>query len=88
MVMFLHKPPDGIVDTVYTTVTDEAGNAKRKKSVVEREWPAELILAKNRNGETGTIRLEWEAQYTRFSCWDKPQNMDNYEPAFDTPTEF
>lgn len=82
MVLFLHKPPDGIVDTEYKNEPQMDGSVKRKKTVVERDWPAELILAKNRNGETGTIRLDWEAQYTRFSCWDKAENMANYEDGF------
>lgn len=39
---------------------------------------AALIIEKNRNGETGTVRLEWEAERTRFHDHDE----SNYEPAF------
>jgi replicative DNA helicase len=28
---------------------------------------SECIVAKNRHGETGTIKLHWDARYTRFS---------------------
>ncbi|MBQ7046409.1 MAG: DnaB-like helicase C-terminal domain-containing protein, partial [Oscillospiraceae bacterium] len=37
---------------------------------------SECIVAKNRHGETGTIKLVWDGQFTRFS------NAD-----FDTPAE-
>ncbi len=45
-----------------------------------REGEAELILAKHRNGPTGTMKLAFHKQYTRF---------DNYtareSPGFDVP---
>ena len=73
MVLFLHKPPDGIVDIEYQ---------EGRKVPVQRDWPAELILAKNCNGETGVVRLDWIAEFTRFECWDREENMPNFEPAF------
>ncbi len=82
MVLFLHKPQNGIVDVDYVQETQPDGSTKRKKVTLEREWPAELIVAKNRNGETGTVRLNWTPAFTRFECWDCAENMDNYEPAF------
>lgn len=36
---------------------------------------AEIIIAKQRNGPTGTIKLFWEGQYTRFS---NLEHNDNY----------
>lgn len=36
---------------------------------------AEVIIAKQRNGPTGTIKLHWEGQYTRFS---NLEHNDNY----------
>ena len=37
-----------------------------------------LTVAKNRNGETGPLRLNWQASATRFSC----ALPSNYESAF------
>ena len=33
----------------------------------ERPNVSECIVAKNRHGETGTVELIWDGQYTRFS---------------------
>ncbi|MBQ5810858.1 MAG: DnaB-like helicase C-terminal domain-containing protein, partial [Clostridia bacterium] len=41
---------------------DQAG----EESTVD-EHDMELIVAKNRHGETGTIKLYWDGQYTRFT---------------------
>jgi len=35
---------------------------------------AECIVAKNRHGETGTVNLIWDGQYTRFSMMEKEKN--------------
>ena len=35
---------------------------------------AEIIIAKNRHGSTGTVKMGWEGQYTRFTTLD-----DSYE---------
>jgi replicative DNA helicase len=58
MVLFLHRPEEGIVARV-----------AKDKTKVYHPWPAELILAKNRNGQTGIYRLGWTPEKTRFSCW-------------------
>ena len=39
---------------------------------------ASLIVAKNRNGETGPIPLDWDAGRTRFSCFQIPTH-DEFE---------
>lgn len=36
---------------------------------------AELIIAKQRMGETGTIKLLWMPQFTKFANYNKEQNM-------------
>jgi replicative DNA helicase len=33
----------------------------------QRQNISECIVAKNRHGETGTVELIWDGQYTRFS---------------------
>jgi replicative DNA helicase len=64
-VLFIHRPEEGIM------LPNPYVEKKREK--IKAEWPAELIVAKQRNGATGKIRLDWEPTYTRFSCWDRPQ---------------
>jgi replicative DNA helicase len=46
---------------------------------------AELEVAKQRNGETGTVKLEWIAWRTMFQCEPEPTaaTMPNRERAFD-----
>jgi replicative DNA helicase len=36
----------------------------------------ECIVAKNRNGETGTIHLQWLPQYTTFSSLERQRIED------------
>ena len=64
MVAFIYRPAQGIIDE------EPAADGKRGRVKVQRAWPAELILAKNRNGPTGAYRLDWHPEQTRFSCWD------------------
>ena len=37
------------------------------ESVEEEKNIAEIIIAKNRHGETGTVKTQWMPQYTTFS---------------------
>jgi replicative DNA helicase len=43
-----------------------------------RQNISECIVAKNRHGETGTVELIWDGQYTRFS---NPDFQTKSEPA-------
>ena len=50
-------------------ITDE-----QKRKEVERD--SEVIIGKQRNGPTGTIRLHFEGAYTRFSNLEKLYHGD------------
>ena len=56
MVMFIHRPE------YYGITEDLEGEDNRGL--------AELIIAKHRAGETGTVRLKFKKEYTEFSDWD------------------
>ncbi len=45
-----------------------------------QEGMAELILAKHRNGPTGTMKLAFHKQYTRFENFTQRES-----PGFDVP---
>jgi replicative DNA helicase len=60
------------------------------------EYPdmAELIVAKQRNGPVGTVRMKFEGRYARFRNWDQGDFDDraggaggHYEPYRDAPDE-
>jgi replicative DNA helicase len=67
VVLFIHRPA-GEGEEGGIRIRDNTAASKSKKTI-RAAWPAELIVAKNRNGQTGRLKLDWEPQYTRFSCW-------------------
>ncbi len=57
MVMFLYRPE-------YYEITEDAeGNSVKGLG--------EVILAKHRNGSTGTVRLKFISEFTKFTDWDE-----------------
>lgn len=59
VVLFIHRPEGGI----------KIPDTENKRQKVTADWPAELIVAKQRNGETGRFKLDWRPHITRFDCW-------------------
>jgi replicative DNA helicase len=64
LVMFIYRPE------MYPSLMERDAGA--------REGQAELILAKHRNGPTGTIKLSFHKQYTRFESFTdrEPEGAD------------
>lgn len=61
MVMFIYRPE------YYGFETDEDGNSTAGM--------AELIIAKQRNGPTGNVKLQFVGQYGKFSDWNYQQHL-------------
>ncbi|MBS1527573.1 MAG: replicative DNA helicase [Bacteroidetes bacterium] len=84
MVLFLYRPE------YYGLEVDENNNPT--------QGVGEVIIAKHRNGETGTVRLKFVGKFVKFT--DLDQGMDNFSPAnnaftglnpsqdFDKPSNF
>src|SRR3569833_3999948 len=64
MVLFLYRPE------YYGMAEDENG--------MPTQGVGEVIIAKHRNGETGTVRLKFVGKYVKFT--DLDQGMDNFSP--------
>ena len=67
VVMFLFRPE------YYEGTTDERGEPRRLADGTPLEGLAELIIGKQRNGPTDTIRLHFHKQYTRFDNYTQRQ---------------
>jgi replicative DNA helicase len=68
VVMFLFRPE------YYEGATDERGEARRLADGTPLEGLAELIIGKQRNGPTDTVRLHFHKQYTRFDNYTQRQS--------------
>lgn len=66
MVLLLYRPKGGI---------------KGSGEMTDTRWDAELEVAKNRKGETTTLRIDWQAERTKFSCvgYDDDGNVSGTE---------
>jgi len=63
IVMFLYRPE------YYKITVDEEGLPTTNM--------AEVIIAKHRNGSTGTVKLKFIGKYTKFADFDAPMVSDN-----------
>jgi replicative DNA helicase len=61
--MFLYRPE------YYKITVDEEGLPTTNM--------AEVIIAKHRNGSTGTVKLKFLGKYTKFADFDSPAVSDN-----------
>ena len=63
IVMFLYRPE------YYKITVDEEG--------LPTQGMGEVIIAKHRNGSTGTAKLKFIGKYTKFADFDEPMANDN-----------
>lgn len=63
IVMFLYRPE------YYKITVDEDG--------MPTQGTGEVIIAKHRNGSTGTVKLKFIGKYTKFADLDEPLSGDN-----------
>jgi replicative DNA helicase len=63
IVMFLYRPE------YYKITVDEEG--------LPTQGMGEVIIAKHRNGSTGSVKLKFIGKYTKFADFDAPSSFDN-----------
>jgi replicative DNA helicase len=63
IVMFLYRPE------YYKITVDEDG--------MPTQGTGEVIIAKHRNGSTGSVKLKFIGKYTKFADFDAPSSYDN-----------
>lgn len=79
VILFLYR------DDVYARRADKERYARLKKEGKEKDFkpehtereiePAEIIIAKNRNGEIGSVEIQFNKKFTRFE--DKPEEYSH-----------
>jgi replicative DNA helicase len=70
VVLLLFRPEGGIT-------------GKTGSKFAGQKWDADLDIAKNRNGRTDRLRLNWTPSFTRFECKDAPDIQQDGEYAGD-----
>src|SRR6185295_7665375 len=68
LVMFIYR------QEMYEQPFDEQGNPRALPDGTPIEGLAELIVAKQRNGPTGNVKLVFHKQYTRFDNYTRRQH--------------
>ena len=86
VVMLLHR--ESYFQTATSTVMNEDGGLVSETAPDYDENLAELIIAKQRNGPVGTIKLHFNKQYTRFDNHDPRGAEPNYAPPADELAPF
>ncbi len=71
MVLFLHRPE------YYGITEDENGQSV--------EGQGNVVIAKNRHGETNTVTLRYVGRYTRFENWDEASFGDSFSSTSGMP---
>lgn len=73
-------------DVIAMVYRDDYYNQQSGDAVKQPDNIAEIIITKNRNGSTGTVRLEFEGQFGRFSNlmphFDSGDSIPNYGGGF------
>ena len=73
MVIFIHRPDKD------NQATEEVGSENKK----ETDYHVQLIIAKHRNGELGSIPLAWVGSRVSFVNLDRDANAKSIEQAYD-----
>jgi replicative DNA helicase len=55
---------------------------KKEKTAAEDRGIAEVIVAKNRNGAVGTVKLRWDPTYTEFQSLESRQHAGTGGPQY------
>ena len=71
MVIFIHRPDKDNAATEDVT--------KRENREQPKDYQVQLIVAKHRNGELGSIPLAWVGSRVSFANLDKDENAKNLE---------
>ncbi len=66
-------------DVVLLLHREQMRHAPGSREHDEAQGKAELIIAKQRNGPTGLVRLVWRAAQTRFESWAPHEADDRFE---------